>query len=50
MTTMLVLGVVAVALGEMHRKGGGLERAPAQAWIDERQLGPLGAGRGNPRK
>jgi hypothetical protein len=42
--------LVAVALGEMHREGGGLERAPAQAWIDERQLGPLGLGRGEPGK
>jgi hypothetical protein len=37
-----------MALGEMHREIRRLERAPAQARIDERELGPLRQGRGRP--
>jgi hypothetical protein len=37
-----------MALGEMHREIRRLERAPAQARIDERQLGPLRQGRRRP--
>jgi hypothetical protein len=34
-----------MALGEMHREIRRLERAPAQARIDERKLGPLRPGK-----